>query len=149
MLGHDAVSAGFALAALTLGWPLAASNAGRLYLTIGFRATTMIGAVIALGGALLLLNIDADSSLLMVAFEGVGVGLLVPLLSLLLGGSNAVPMRPIQWLQLHLPHHSPAFYVGVCCCAIVAAIGLKNAASRAPVSLLRAPIALIAASDRS
>ena len=45
----------------------------------------------------------------MVVFEGVGVGLLVPLLSLLLGGTNAVPMRPIQWLQSAFPNHSPAF----------------------------------------
>ncbi len=67
VLGHGAVAAGFALAALTLGWPLAASNAGRLYLTIGFRATILIGAVIAFAGALLLLPIDGDSSLLMVA----------------------------------------------------------------------------------
>jgi EmrB/QacA subfamily drug resistance transporter len=67
VLGHGAVSAGFALAALTLGWPLAASNAGRLYLSIGFRATIRIGAVIALAGASLLLLIDGDSSLLMVA----------------------------------------------------------------------------------
>ena len=37
VLGHGAVAAGFALAALTLGWPLSASNSGRLYLTIGFR----------------------------------------------------------------------------------------------------------------
>src|ERR687887_1284130 len=69
------------------------------------------------------------SSLVMVMFEGVGVGLLVPLLSLLLGGANAVPMRPLQWLERQLPHHSPAFYVGVCCVAIVAAIGAKNIAS--------------------
>jgi subfamily B ATP-binding cassette protein MsbA len=69
------------------------------------------------------------SSLVMVLFEGVGVGLLVPLLSLLLGGSNAVPMRPLQWLERQLPNHSPAFYVGVCCVAIVAAIGAKNVAS--------------------
>lgn len=69
------------------------------------------------------------SSLLMVAFEGIGVGLLVPLLSLLLGGTNTVPMRPIQWLQEQFPHHSSAYYVGVCCCAIVAAIGAKNAAA--------------------
>jgi EmrB/QacA subfamily drug resistance transporter len=67
VLGHGAVSSGFALAALTLGWPLAAANAGRLYLTIGFRATIVIGAVIALGGTLLALTIDADSSLLHVA----------------------------------------------------------------------------------
>ena len=58
-----------------------------------------------------------------------GVGLLVPLLSLLLGGSNAVPMRPLQWLEREIPNHSPAFYVGVCCVAIVAAIGAKNVAS--------------------
>jgi subfamily B ATP-binding cassette protein MsbA len=69
------------------------------------------------------------SSLVMVLFEGVGVGLLVPLLSLLLGGSNAVPMRPLQWLERELPNHSPAFYVAVCCVAIVAAIAAKNVAS--------------------
>jgi len=69
------------------------------------------------------------SSLMMVGFEGVGVGLLVPLLSLLLGGTNARPMRPIQWLQDHFPHHSPAFYIGLCCCAIIAAIAAKNAAA--------------------
>jgi ABC-type multidrug transport system fused ATPase/permease subunit len=69
------------------------------------------------------------SSLIMVMFEGVGVGLLVPLLSLLLGGTNAVPMRPIQWLHTAFPNHSPAFYVGVCCVAIVLAITAKNVAS--------------------
>ena len=66
------------------------------------------------------------ASFVMVLFEGVGVGLLVPLLSLLLGGTNAVPMRPVQWLQTEFPLHSPAFYVGLCCAAIVGAIGAKN-----------------------
>ena len=69
------------------------------------------------------------SSFVMVLFEGVGVGLLVPLLSLLLGGEKAVPMRPLQWLQTEFPHHSPAFYVGVCCVAIILAIGAKNIAA--------------------
>jgi subfamily B ATP-binding cassette protein MsbA len=69
------------------------------------------------------------SSFIMVLFEGVGVGLLVPLLSLLLGGEKAVPMRPLQWLQTELPHHSPAFYVGACCVAIILAIGAKNVAA--------------------
>ena len=68
----------------------------------------------------------------MVVFEGVGVGLLVPLLSLLLGGTNAVPMRPIQWLQTQFPNHSPAFYVGVCCVAIVA--GDRREERRRPTS---------------
>jgi subfamily B ATP-binding cassette protein MsbA len=82
-----------------------------------------------LGAGRGLLLATLASSLLMVAFEGVGVGLLVPLLSLLLGGTNAVPMRPLQWLQLHFPHHSPAYYVALCCLAIVGAIAAKNVAA--------------------
>lgn len=69
------------------------------------------------------------SSLFVMVFEGAGVGLLVPLLSLLLGGENATPMRPLQWLQLKVPGHSPAFYVGTVCVAIVAAIAAKNLAA--------------------
>ena len=57
VLGYGAVVSGFALAAMTLGWPIAASNSGRLYLTIGFRATMLIGgAIAAVGTALLLLD---------------------------------------------------------------------------------------------
>lgn len=81
-----------------------------------------------LGAGRGLLIATLASSLIMVVFEGVGVGLLVPLLSLLLGGPNAVPMRPLQWLQSAWPNHSPAFYVGVCCSAIVLAIAAKNVA---------------------
>jgi len=62
-------------------------------------------------------------------FEGAGVGLLVPLLSLLLGGGNATPMRPLQWLEAQLPGHSPALYVAVICAAIVVAIAAKNVAA--------------------
>jgi len=69
------------------------------------------------------------SSLIMTVFEGVGVGLLVPLLSLLLGGDQATPMRPIQFLQSQFPGHSSAFYVALCCVAIVAAIAAKNVGS--------------------
>src|SRR5436190_6242434 len=82
-----------------------------------------------LGTGRKLLLATMAGSLLMVMFEGIGVGLLVPLLSLLLGGEKAVPMRPLQWLQTEFPNHSPAFYVGVCCIAIITAIGAKNVAS--------------------
>ena len=44
VLGTGALVAGLALAAMTIGWPIAATTAGRLYLTVGFRATLMIGA---------------------------------------------------------------------------------------------------------
>ena len=69
------------------------------------------------------------SSIFVIVFEGVGVGLLVPLLSLLLGGEKATPMRPLQWLERQLPGHSPAFYVAVVCSAIVVAIAAKNVAA--------------------
>ena len=49
VLGTSALVAGFAVAALTLGWPLAASVAGRIYLRIGFRATALIGAAVLVG----------------------------------------------------------------------------------------------------
>jgi EmrB/QacA subfamily drug resistance transporter len=79
VLGYGAVIAGFALAAMTLGWPLAASNSGRLYLTLGFRATMLIGGVISAAGASLLLLIGPGTSILLLALPcfvmGVGFGL--------------------------------------------------------------------------
>jgi subfamily B ATP-binding cassette protein MsbA len=69
------------------------------------------------------------SSAFVMVFEGAGVGLLVPLLNLLLGGENATPMRPIQWLEGSWPGHSPGFYVGILCLAIVCAIAGKNVAA--------------------
>jgi MFS family permease len=62
VLGTSALVAGLALAAMTIGWPIAASTAGRLYLSIGFRATLLIGAFFSVVGALILLSVDADSS---------------------------------------------------------------------------------------
>ena len=59
VLGTSALVAGFALAALTLGWPLAASLAGRIYLRIGFRNTALIGAAVLIGGAVLLAQLSA------------------------------------------------------------------------------------------
>ena len=45
---------GAAVAALTLGWPLAASNAGRLYLRWGYRTTVTAGSLVAQAGAIAL-----------------------------------------------------------------------------------------------
>nr|WP_294692192.1 MDR family MFS transporter [uncultured Friedmanniella sp.] len=79
VLGHNALVAGFALAALTLGWPIAASTAGRIYLGIGFRRTALIGCGILLGGAALLVQLSPESSVWSVAGTcfviGLGMGL--------------------------------------------------------------------------
>jgi EmrB/QacA subfamily drug resistance transporter len=53
VLGSGPLAAGFALAALTVGWPVTASLSGRVYLRIGFRATAAIGAAAVVAGAVL------------------------------------------------------------------------------------------------
>lgn len=78
VLGSGALVAGLALAAMTIGWPLAAATAGRFYLTIGFRATFLMGGAFALAGALLLLTVNGDSSVVHLAVPcfvmGIGFG---------------------------------------------------------------------------
>ena len=80
VLGTGALVAGFALAAMTLGWPLAAALAGRVYLRIGFRDTALIGGLAVIAGSLLVVRLTADSAVLTVAAAtfvvGVGLGLL-------------------------------------------------------------------------
>ena len=53
-IGIAPLLSGLAVAALTLGWPVAAGNAGRLYLRIGFRRTALTGLSIASVGAITL-----------------------------------------------------------------------------------------------
>ena len=66
------------------------------------------------------------TSLCAAILEGVGVSFLVPLLSLLLGGEGATPMRPIRWVHTWLPGHSPAFYVVLFCLMVLGSIVAKN-----------------------
>jgi EmrB/QacA subfamily drug resistance transporter len=77
-LGTGALVAGLALAALTVGWPIAASLSGRLYLRIGFRNTALIGSVITVGGAVLVALLTPTSPVFAVALAcfvvGVGLG---------------------------------------------------------------------------
>ncbi len=79
VLGTGAVEAGFALAALTMGWPIAASLSGRLYLRIGFRDTALIGISIAVVGGLLTARLGEDGSVTGVVVAmfvtGLGMGL--------------------------------------------------------------------------
>ncbi|QCQ89769.1 MDR family MFS transporter [Rhodococcus sp. SGAir0479] len=80
VLGTGALVAGFALAVLTIGWPIAASQAGRLYLRIGFRSTALIGSVFALVGSALLLLLAEGSPVWQVGATcfviGIGMGLI-------------------------------------------------------------------------
>jgi EmrB/QacA subfamily drug resistance transporter len=55
VLGTGPLIAGFALATLTMGWPIAGSQSGKIYLRIGFRTCGVIGAIIVVVGCALLL----------------------------------------------------------------------------------------------
>lgn len=78
VLHHNAVTAGLALAAMTIGWPIAATTSGRFYLSVGFRVTALLGAAFAVAGAALLLCVGPGSSLLQLAAPcfvmGIGFG---------------------------------------------------------------------------
>jgi EmrB/QacA subfamily drug resistance transporter len=79
-LGVPPLVAGLALAALTLGWPLAASLSGRLfYMRYGFRPTILIGLGLVVVGSGALALLAHAPSVLTVAITcfvtGLGLGL--------------------------------------------------------------------------
>jgi MFS family permease len=75
VLGTGPLVAGFALAALTIGWPISASQAGKLYLRIGFRATALLGSAVVVAATALLLLLDETSSVLQVGATCFAIGL--------------------------------------------------------------------------
>lgn len=79
VLGAGAVTAGFALAVQSIGWPIAASFADRLYLRFGFRDTALAGLVLLGCSGLMFLLLSEESSVLYAgacAFvNGAGLGL--------------------------------------------------------------------------
>ena len=80
VLGDGPVVAGFVLAAMSIGWPVAASQSGRLYLRFGFRDTALLGAVICVIAGILLSLLGTGSQTWQAAGAclvlGAGLGLL-------------------------------------------------------------------------
>ncbi|MGF0318851.1 MDR family MFS transporter [Nocardia fluminea] len=79
VLGTSALVAGLVTGALTLGWPLAAARAGKVYLRFGFRTCAVLGSTVAALGAATTLLLDEHSALWQVAAScfvvGAGMGL--------------------------------------------------------------------------
>ncbi|MFD4431093.1 MDR family MFS transporter [Nocardia sp. NPDC058497] len=79
VLGSSALVAGVVTGALTLGWPLAAARAGKVYLRYGFRTCAVLGSSVAAIGAATTLLLDENSALWQVAVScfvvGAGMGL--------------------------------------------------------------------------
>lgn len=74
-LGVPPLVAGLALATLTIGWPIASSLSGRVYLRLGFRTTTLIGGTVVVAGATLLAVFGMTPSIALVALACFVVGL--------------------------------------------------------------------------
>jgi EmrB/QacA subfamily drug resistance transporter len=79
VLGTGPLVAGFALATLLVGWPIAGSQSGKVYLRIGFRGCALIGSSIVLLGSAMMLLLGRHSSVYEVAAAclviGLGMGL--------------------------------------------------------------------------
>jgi EmrB/QacA subfamily drug resistance transporter len=48
VLGLGAIAAGLVLASMSIGWPIASSLSGKLYLRIGFRDTALLGVLLTI-----------------------------------------------------------------------------------------------------
>ena len=79
VLGTGPLVAGFALATLTIGWPISAALSGRFYLRLGFRRTALIGSVLVVIGGFCCALLGAGSTVWAVAaccfLVGLGMGL--------------------------------------------------------------------------
>jgi EmrB/QacA subfamily drug resistance transporter len=79
VLGTGALVAGLTLGAMTVGWPLSASQAGRIYMRLGFRDTALIGSVFVVVGALLIALLPIGATVWETAGAafvlGIGLGL--------------------------------------------------------------------------
>jgi multidrug resistance protein len=75
VLGGGVLEAGFALATLTLGWPISVALSGRCYLRFGFQHTALFGSVIVLAGLAGLALVGPAAPVLAVAAACLVVGL--------------------------------------------------------------------------
>jgi len=85
--------AGLALAALTLGWPLAASISGRWYLRYGFKRTAIVGLVVALLGTVAVAAFASTPSVIIVAVACfvIGLGLGTSVTPSMIAAQSSVP----------------------------------------------------------
>ncbi|UZX04994.1 MFS transporter [Arthrobacter sp. CDRTa11] len=92
-LGTSPLVAGLALAALTLGWPISASQAGKLYLRIGFKSTALIGITVTILGVAILALTAATPNVALIAVScfvvGFGLGLVAT--PTLIAAQSSVP----------------------------------------------------------
>ena len=79
-LGVGVIASGFILASISIGWPTASALSGRLYLRIGFRETSLIGAALVLAACVGFLLLPQPQPIYLLVLDqvliGAGFGLL-------------------------------------------------------------------------
>jgi EmrB/QacA subfamily drug resistance transporter len=61
VMGEAPVIAGFSLATMSIGWPIASTLSSRLYMRVGFRNSAMVGLTLAAIAGMLFLLLSPDS----------------------------------------------------------------------------------------
>ncbi|MDX8360631.1 MDR family MFS transporter [Cytobacillus sp. IB215316] len=79
VMEQSPIVAGFTLTTMSIGWPIAATIAGRLLLKIGFRTTSLFGGASLIFGSMIFVFMSPDAGPITAAtgsfFIGVGMGL--------------------------------------------------------------------------
>ncbi|MFC4320363.1 MDR family MFS transporter [Litchfieldia salsa] len=79
VMERSPIVAGFTLTTMSIGWPIAATIAGRLLLTIGYRMTSLIGGVALILGSVVFVILSPANGPVWAAFGsfliGIGMGL--------------------------------------------------------------------------
>jgi EmrB/QacA subfamily drug resistance transporter len=97
VLGRPAIVAGFALTAMSVGWPLASTLTARFLRALDARATVRVGAALLFAGALLLAALRGGAGPVWIGLAsfviGFGMGLLNTTFMVLIQGSVAWEQR--------------------------------------------------------
>jgi len=79
VMGRTAVVAGFTLTMMSVGWPLASTFAGYIFLKIGYRKTAIFGGTALLVGSIFFITLDASKGPVWAGIgsfvTGIGMGL--------------------------------------------------------------------------
>lgn len=72
------IAAGFTLTAMSIGWPIASTIAGKMLVTIGYRVTSILGGSALIIGSIVFVTLSSGSSPIWAAFGscviGIGMG---------------------------------------------------------------------------
>lgn len=144
VLGTGPLVAGFALATLTIGWPISATLSGHFYLRLGFRTTALIGASLAVVGTVLTVWLGASSAVWQVAaccfVVGLGMGLIA-------SPTLIAAQSSVGWAERGVVTATNLFARSIGSAVGVAAFGaLANASLGATANAADNPAAVAAAS---